>query len=92
MQPSRRLTPRCAWDVVKRYCWPGNIRELRNVIESAFNVVQGEQIRRSDLPDYLLQAVARIPTRPLDLLAAAGLEGAAAPSPSPRSSRRWRST
>ncbi len=76
----RGLTPE-AWEVVKRYSFPGNIRELRNVIESAFNVVQGEQIRRSDLPDYLLQAVARIPTRPLDLLAAAGLEGGGSPLP-----------
>jgi len=64
-----------AWEVLQRYSFPGNIRELRNIIESAFNVVQGAQIRRGDLPDYLLQAVARIPTQPLDLLAAAGLEG-----------------
>jgi transcriptional regulator with PAS, ATPase and Fis domain len=72
----RGLTPD-AWDVVKRYRFPGNIRELRNVIESAFNVVQGAQIRRSDLPDHLLQADSRIPTHPLELLAGSGVEGGA---------------
>ena len=63
-----------AWDVIKRYSFPGNIRELRNVIESAFNMVQGTQIKRSDLPDYLLQAVVRLPTNPQDILLAAGVD------------------
>lgn len=42
-----------AWDIIRRYDWPGNIRELRNVIESAFNVVVGPLIRREHLPDQL---------------------------------------
>lgn len=42
-----------AWQVVCAYDWPGNIRELRNVIESAFNVVAGPLIRYEDLPVQL---------------------------------------
>lgn len=42
-----------AWEIVRHYDWPGNIRELRNVIESAFNVVTGPLITRNDLPGQL---------------------------------------
>ncbi len=63
-----------AWEVIKGYDFPGNIRELRNMIESAFNVVNGPLIRKSDLPDHLLQASVRIPLQPVDLLAAAGID------------------
>ena len=45
-----------AWDALKGYHFPGNLRELRNVIESAFNVVTGPFIKREHLPDYILQA------------------------------------
>lgn len=47
-----------AWDVLKGYGFPGNLRELRNVIESAFNIVVGPFIKREHLPDYLIQAIA----------------------------------
>ena len=40
-----------AWDIISHYDWPGNIRELRNVIESAFNVVNGPLIMREHLPE-----------------------------------------
>ncbi len=36
--------------VLKRYSWPGNIRELRNVIERAYSLVEGNVIRTSLLP------------------------------------------
>jgi len=45
-----------ALDCLKAYPFPGNLRELRNVIESAYNVVTGPFIRREHLPDYLLQS------------------------------------
>ncbi|AJE03521.1 sigma-54 interaction domain-containing protein [Geobacter pickeringii] len=48
-----------AWDVVRRYDWPGNIRELRNVIESAFNVIIGPLIRREHLPEQLCRLFPR---------------------------------
>ena len=38
-------------DSFKRYPWPGNIRELRNVIERAVILASGEFIEVSDLPE-----------------------------------------
>jgi DNA-binding NtrC family response regulator len=39
-----------ALDVLSRYPWPGNARELRNVIERVVLLAHGPQIRASDLP------------------------------------------
>ncbi|WP_305043025.1 helix-turn-helix domain-containing protein [Geoalkalibacter sp.] len=44
-----------AWDALKAYHYPGNIRELRNIVESAFNVVTGPSIRREHLPYHIRQ-------------------------------------
>jgi len=44
-----------AWELVKGYQYPGNIRELRNLIESAFNVVVGPHIAAEDLPQHIRQ-------------------------------------
>ncbi len=44
-----------AWDLLKAYPFPGNIRELRNVVECAFNVVAGPLIRLEDLPAHIRQ-------------------------------------
>jgi transcriptional regulator with PAS, ATPase and Fis domain len=48
-----------AWTILRGYDWPGNIRELRNVIESAFNVVTGPLITRDHLPEQLTQRILR---------------------------------
>jgi PAS domain S-box-containing protein len=39
-----------AWTALKAYSFPGNVRELRSAIESAFNMVNGPFIRLYDLP------------------------------------------
>lgn len=36
--------------VFENYPWPGNVREFRNVMESAFNMAEGEYIALSDIP------------------------------------------
>src|SRR5712692_2843515 len=41
--------------LLSEYPWPGNIRELRNVIESAVMVSDGEYVTVSDLPMHLQQ-------------------------------------
>ena len=40
-----------------RHSWPGNIRELRNVVERALAFAQGERIAVSDLPGTLASSV-----------------------------------
>lgn len=43
-----------AREALLSYLWPGNIRELRNVMERAVILSRGETITLSDLPDKIL--------------------------------------
>ena len=47
----RALSPE-AWDRLRLYEWPGNIRELRNVLRLAVLTAPGDQIESTDLPDF----------------------------------------
>lgn len=38
------------------YYWPGNIRELQNVIEGAFNTAGFKLIRMENMPEYLIRS------------------------------------
>ena len=49
-----RVTDR-AMDVLLGYPWPGNIRELRNVLIRALSLCQDNQITLTDLPSELRQ-------------------------------------
>ena len=42
-----------AMTALKRYHWPGNIRELENVLERAINLSRSNEIQLWDLPDYV---------------------------------------
>lgn len=44
-----------ALDSLMHYNWKGNVRELENVIERAINLMEGDMIKTTDLPDYILQ-------------------------------------
>ncbi|MCF8145305.1 MAG: sigma 54-interacting transcriptional regulator [Deltaproteobacteria bacterium] len=39
--------------ILKKYAYPGNVRELRNAIEYAVNICQDERIRPEHLPAYM---------------------------------------
>jgi len=41
-------------DLLMRYDWPGNIRELENVIERAVILAKGEELTEELIPDYIL--------------------------------------
>lgn len=41
-------------EVLKRYQWPGNIRELQNVIERAVSLTEGPYITVKDLADHVI--------------------------------------
>lgn len=41
---------------LRGYAWPGNVRELSNVLERALSTLDGEVVRRSNLPYYICRA------------------------------------
>lgn len=43
-----------AISLLKKHDWPGNIRELRNVLERALNMTRGKVIYKEHLSDYLM--------------------------------------
>jgi transcriptional regulator with PAS, ATPase and Fis domain len=50
LEISRREIEPAALVALEQYRWPGNIRELMNVIESAYTFGRSSQITRADLP------------------------------------------
>lgn len=54
------IQPEC-FDLMKKYRWPGNIRELENVIERAFIVESTDTMTVSSLPDQIKNAAASVP-------------------------------
>lgn len=62
-----------ALNVLKKYHWPGNIRELRNVLERAVMLTEGNEIHRQHLPleklngRFASMRVLHAPTRVFDL-------------------------
>ncbi|MNG17777.1 Transcriptional regulatory protein ZraR [compost metagenome] len=47
-QPAAKLHPQ-ALDALKSYRFPGNVRELENVLERAYTLCENKQIEASDL-------------------------------------------
>jgi len=47
-----------AYDTLLRYHWPGNVRQLQNVIERAVVLAQGSMITRRNLPHEIAHATA----------------------------------
>ncbi len=46
-----------AFEILNRYNWPGNIRELENVLEHVFVLCSQETIDAESLPDWLIQNI-----------------------------------
>jgi len=44
-----------AFDALKNYNWPGNIREVRNVVERAIMFFPAQKITSSDVNEYLIK-------------------------------------
>jgi transcriptional regulator with PAS, ATPase and Fis domain len=65
-RPVKDITPE-ALDALMVYDWPGNIRELRNTLESVIVLSLKEQIELSDLPPHISGA------RPIQALVKSGM-------------------
>jgi DNA-binding NtrC family response regulator len=56
-RPMRSIAPD-AMAILQRYPWPGNIRELENLIERTVAIGDGEQLELSDIPmDFQMEAL-----------------------------------
>jgi transcriptional regulator with PAS, ATPase and Fis domain len=53
--PGVRLSEQ-AVDILRGYHWPGNIRELRNVLTHSATMADGDELRASDLPLEIARA------------------------------------
>jgi DNA-binding NtrC family response regulator len=63
-----------AVDALTRYDWPGNIRELENVMERTVLLTDGDRIERDDLPDLDLPDAPDDDEPPTEELEAMGLK------------------
>ena len=53
--------------ILLKHPWPGNIRELENVIERAINITEDGLIRANHLPDYIRTGGNPFPSQPLSV-------------------------
>jgi transcriptional regulator with PAS, ATPase and Fis domain len=60
--PAKRLTEDAQMALIF-YDWPGNIRELQNLVEKVYVTTPGETIRLSDLPEKIQQGYREIADR-----------------------------
>ena len=49
-----------AIEILTSYSYPGNVRELRNIVEYAVNICQGKQVRPDNLPKYMFNPLPKI--------------------------------
>jgi len=54
-KPAKRLSPR-ALELLMRYPWPGNIRELENLVERLVILTEGDLVAVEDLPQRFREA------------------------------------
>jgi len=59
-----RITPK-ALEALRHFSWPGNVRQLRNVIEGMVVLATGSEVGVRDLPEEIRATTARY--RPLHL-------------------------
>lgn len=57
--------PPAVFRLFSRYSWPGNIRELRNVVERAVVLARGRRITEQDLPEEILVRESVLPLPPV---------------------------
>jgi DNA-binding NtrC family response regulator len=72
--PGRRLSA-SALEVLNSYSWPGNIRQLENVLERSAMLVRGEEVGADDLPEEIRRTSEKtVPVLSRDIEAGPDLE------------------
>src|SRR5690606_8993360 len=61
----QRVEPAC-FAALRGYSWPGNIRQLENVLERMVVMSEGDTLRTDDLPEELRAAAAEADTGGVD--------------------------
>lgn len=56
------ISPECL-EILTRYDWPGNTRELRSVVEKIALAAEGRIAHAADIPQYILHYIARDKSR-----------------------------
>ncbi len=62
-KPVKRLSPQ-VMDLLMRYPWPGNIRELENLMERLVILSEGDEVQASDLPERFHEKPAASSVKP----------------------------
>ncbi len=62
-KPRARLTPELH-EYLLAHAWPGNVRQLRNAIESMVVLASSEALTLADLPEHLRSTPAQLPEPP----------------------------
>jgi len=78
--PRVRACSRDAIAALQSYPWPGNVRELVNVVERAVSFCETDAIEARDLPDYVRDAAAAAPGRPIQHPRGETQQGASRPA------------
>lgn len=60
-------------EAFSRYSWPGNIRELENILEHGICFSQKQQIKLQDLPEYFLEGLQKKELSALNISPSASL-------------------
>jgi two-component system nitrogen regulation response regulator NtrX len=75
--------------MLRHYPWPGNIRELRNLVERLSIMTRAPVVSPEDLPAELLEAVAKSPAEPWAVLWRQDCRGPGGPSPALCATSSW---
>ncbi len=78
-----RALPPEALEVLERYPFPGNVRELRNLLERCLIFARGERVTVDDLPAEIVEAARPIPVATHAAVAPPADAGTARGAPAP---------
>jgi len=66
-EKNTRFVTNEALEILKKYDWPGNIRELENTIESIVILSKSEKISKKDIPENIIKNTAYISSGSSDM-------------------------